>query len=441
LNIQKNINASLVYQIGITLFNFLSILLITRILGEDGRGQVAVYNNAIALFTTIFSFSLGSGLVHFIANKKMTASIAIQQLVLMLVLVCCILLLLLGFLYLTNHQFWLVPFNKNSMYIIVFGAHVFLSICTIWLIALFNANNQFIKPLRIQFTMVLVQVFLLLLIYNGGWKLDAAMATSNIVLLVFTVYFVQVVFLLVYYIKQNPVLGFKFSTQFNHSLFGYSALAFVCNVVQIFCYRLDIWFLQAYQSHRVIAIYSIAAMCMQMLWILPYQISSVMFTKFSEAKDPTQITKQVASIHAIVFWISILVFGLSGVLGFWMIPLFFGNAYAASAPLLSLLLLGGIPLSSAMIISTFNASTNKLPINLKASAISLVFCIALNAYLIPIHSYYGAAIASAVTYLANCFYLWIQFCNANQIKITSLFLPSSASITQIKNTWHELQQS
>ena len=72
MSIAKNISSSFFYQIGITLLNFIATIVITRLIGPNGRGDIAIYNNAVAIATTFFSFSLGSAIVHFVASKKMT---------------------------------------------------------------------------------------------------------------------------------------------------------------------------------------------------------------------------------------------------------------------------------------------------------------------------------------------------------------------------------
>jgi O-antigen/teichoic acid export membrane protein len=190
----------------------------------------------------------------------------------------------------------------------------------------------------------------------------------------------------VYFFKAKQ---FKFSIKLSEiywPIFVYSALAFACNVVQMLCYRIDIWFLQAYHTNSIVAVYAIAVACLQMFWILSNQIVSVLFTTFAKQQHALA-PATIAQIHNILFWLSLITFGIALAFGYYLIPIFFGVAYSQSASLLGVLLIGGIPFSSTLVITAYNASSNKMRINLTGSILGLVVCVLLNFFLIPKYSY------------------------------------------------------
>jgi O-antigen/teichoic acid export membrane protein len=439
LSLQKNINTSLIYQIAITILVFASLLLVTRILSVDSRGQLSIYTNAVTLASTIFSFSLGSAIVYFIAGKKIDVAVILQQIAFVILATSLCLLLLISVLYFTNYQYIITAFSNRYAYLLVFVLHTVLAILQVYFIALFNTESNFVTPLKVQFVALLLQNAVLLFMYSNWIEVTAT--CNTIVLIIAGFLCIQIVALMYYYFKNKTLIIFKNKPKIYLPLFKYSALAFACNAVQMFSYRIDLWFLQAYHNTSIVAVYAIAVACLQMLWVLSNQVVAVLFTTFTKQQQQANLPSKIAQIHNFLFWISLMFFSIAWLCSYYCIPLFFGSAYASSVPLFGVLLLGGIPISSALVITAFNSSQNKLRINLNGSIIGLLICLLLNFALIPKYSYYGAAIASAIAYLVNCIYLWIQFATANNISFAALFLPSISQFKNIKHTWHELQQS
>jgi O-antigen/teichoic acid export membrane protein len=429
------------YQIGITILNFFCMMLITRILGVEARGQIVIYNNALAIFSTFFSFSLGSGIVYFVANQQWAVGKMVQQLWYAFIVIVILLFISIGMVIFTGQQYRIIAYPTSTIMFWVFGVQVIINIIFSWITALLNAKNSFVLPLAIQFIALLMQTIIVIGIYNHWWLGSSNSSITQIIMIVLLIAFVQLLFLIIYFIQAEKIIFSASSTFFQKPFFTYSAMAFACNIVQLLCYRIDIWFLQSYHNYTIVGIYSIAVLCLQMLWILPNQFSTILFTRFSKARHSHHYITPITVLHSIVFWASFFVFGLAWLCSYIFVPLLFGTAYQSSFPLLGILLLGGIPISSALVISTYFASINRLSINLKGSILGLIICIIFNFLWIPKYSYYGAAAASAIAYIGNCTYLWIQFIRIEKISFFALFSWQNLTLKNIKTTWHELQQS
>jgi O-antigen/teichoic acid export membrane protein len=439
LGIQKNISSSLVYQIGISLLNFMITILITRIIGANGRGDVAIYNNAVAIATTVFGISMSSALVYFIASKKLDAQQAFSIICVasfggfIFVSLACLLL------YYFQFQLSITPFSTNGFLLIYFVAHVVFSIFNINISALLNAKEIFIFPLRLQFIQLCILLIGLIL---ASYHLLSSLhlTTSKIVCFIIFLYVLQTIILLIYTLQKCNISLFAITIipSVAKQLFAFSAMAFACNAVQMCSYRMDLWFLKYYHTASIVGVYSIAVLFVQMLWIMPNQITAVLYTKFNQHQQSPKLIEFITKITALSFWIFFIVFCVCWLLSFMAIPLLFGKAFAESAILLGILLIGAIPIASALMISTYFASANLLRYNLIGSMIGFVVCIFLNFLWIPKYGYYGASFASVFAYLSNCIYLYYQFCKTNRVNFTELFLPNIAFCKNLKTAWHEL---
>ncbi len=441
MSIAKNISSSFFYQIGITLLNFIATIVITRLIGPNGRGDIAIYNNAVAIATTFFSFSLGSAIVHFVASKKMTPQQAFSNILAALLVSILILCIAITIAYYCGVQYTITPFANTYSILIMFATHVIFTILNLNLSALLNAKDNFIFPLQLQLANLLI-------LLCGLYAVTLANITNPLVVTTYIVYCIvflntlQVIMLLFYSARQLEISFYNLSWNklLSKQLFAFSALAFLCNIVQILSYRMDLWFLQHYQTSAIVGVYSIAVLFVQMLWILPNQFSNVLYTKFNQLHDNTKTIIFIININAITFWACLILFTVAWGISYVVIPFLFGTAFSESSKLLGILLLGAIPIASALIISTFNASKRQLVVNLNGSIIGLILCLILNAILIPKYGYYGAAFASAISYLGNCIFLYSHFSITYQINWKALFLPDWNYIKNIKQHWHELQQ-
>jgi O-antigen/teichoic acid export membrane protein len=439
LGIKKNIGASLAYQIGIALLNFLVSLFIARLFGANGRGDLAIYNSAVAIGVTTFGISISSAMVYFIASKKISLQESYSVLIFASIgafLLLCILCLCI---YVAGFSSVIAPFANGNMLLFFYVAHVVFTITTINLTAILNAQEEFVFPLQLQFAQVLLLITLVVCIYNNVF-INYKPTAADVVIIIVILYSIQTFILLGYtiYFCKIALLKINFNFKIIRQLFAFSALAFACNALQMISYRIDLFFLQYYHTATIVGVYSIAVMCIQMLWILPTQFATVFYTKFNQRQQSKNTIYFVANMVAISFWACFIIFGIAYLIGIYGIPFLFGNGFADSAKLVGILLIGAIPIASALMISTYNASANLLQTNLKGSAIGLVFCILFNFLLIPKYGYYGAAFASAIAYLSNCIYLYINFCTVNKIAIKNLFLPNMQYLKNVKSNWNEL---
>ncbi len=415
----RQIKNTVLLQIAITLLNLLSVVLLYKVFGTYTRGQMVIYNNAIAIATAIGGLSMGSTIVWAIASgigsAKQIAFVCIKWLLYLLPIIAFVIV---GLLY-TNHTLWYIPFADNNTFLmltIVFFLHIVASIFNAWLASFFAAKEKFLTPLVIQLIYLIVFVLWLFVLQNQSINHSAWVQKTICVMA--GLYILSVAFLLFFSTKlfegQQPI-----STNLNSILWKYTRLSFVCNVIQMLCYRLDAWFLQEYHTAKEVGIYAVAVLIIQMLWLFPNQVTNVLFTKFSKNGDAEiAIANKAVSF---LFYTCLFVFGLAWISSYLIIPFLFGKECLPAANLLGILCLGAIPIGSTVVISTFFASQHLQIINLKGSLLGLAVCLILYSVLIPTYSYYGAAWGSVAGYVTNCIYLYFQYCKKYKVSVLSLF--------------------
>jgi O-antigen/teichoic acid export membrane protein len=422
LSIRNNVKASVLYQIVISGLQFSIIWALTRILGASGRADLAVFNSAIDVATIFGGLGLGSALVYFVASKKITVQQGWSAIAYLLFWMTLAIIALSFIFQQMGWQHRLTPFKINNFSLFLFIIIVVANIAFQLISSLLNAANEFQVPLLVRTIQLLIFIGLIVTIHLQWISIKDVSILTYISLMVFL--FVAMVITLSFYAFYKLNLGtvkiFR-SPVFLKVLLQFSLMAFACNTIQMLNYRLDIWFLQTYTAKEEIGIYSIATLCVQMLWLLPYQISNVYYTKFSAIKDQSNLPKLVAKLNSLLFYGAVIAFLIAFAASIFFIPFFFGIAFKKSALLLGLLLTGAICIAASMALSIFNASQDNLKVNLYSSIIGFFLCLILYPLMIKQWGVQGAAIASSISYTVTYLYLCFHFCKTEQIKCSEMF--------------------
>lgn len=195
-----------------------------------------------------------------------------------------------------------------------------------------------------------------------------------------------------------------------NSLLHFALPAFAANLVQFLNYRMDLWLLNGFHTlPEWLGQYALAGTLTQMLWLLPGAAHQVLFAQQSgEQGAPDTYGKAGRTAR----WL--LLYGMGGgLLGYlvslWLVPLWFGPQFAQVPELIGLLLLGAAPLCGAMALSAYFAALGKIRVNLYGSILGLVLGGSCALFLIPRWHVYGAAWSSVISYLATGLFYLVLF--------------------------------
>jgi O-antigen/teichoic acid export membrane protein len=140
---------------------------------------------------------------------------------------------------------------------------------------------------------------------------------------------------------------------------------------------------------------------------IPAIITASLFPAILNAKKDSHSNylSRIYNMHNILFYISLFIFLISLFFSKEIIHLLFGEPYAASAPVLTILLFGNIFLTMAIVNYRVLLAENLQIISLYRGGIGAVVNIILNFLLIPRYGIQGAAFATLFAHAISGYFM------------------------------------
>ena len=289
----RNIITTYASQVVGVLSSFLCSVMAARMLGKVGQAELSLYAGFVAFITLCISAGLPTGLVHFIAAKKLDKSRIIPFILvfipigLMLVFLIFILVKASG----VMNIFLPKSILNSNQWLLIMGVHFFFNIFFGIIASILQAEGRFAQLAKIN----IASSLLLLGLYGLKYFkiLPLAITDFNWIILSLISGTIVQSFLYTYSLKKFNQTYFIWelpSLKMMIPLFMFSGLAFLTNFIQFLSYKMDIWFIHYFQQDMSnLGIYSIAVMLVQMIWLLPNAAQSVLFTEMSQENN--QINK------------------------------------------------------------------------------------------------------------------------------------------------------
>ena len=412
MSFQKNILASYSAQIVSVCCSFLASILATRMLGQSGQGELALYVNFVLLSTLLLSMGIPSGLVHFIAAAKIRKEKLFSTLIVTLVLGISFLAFTIFILSSTTQLHYILPnvVHMSFLWMLVMFIYLIFLICNSFLGAILQAENRFKNAGYVIILGALCTLSLYALKYYTNACDNITPLKWIILCLMITSGFQFILYLFeVYKTKDNYFQISKIQLQEIKPLLAFAFLAFVTNFIQFLSYRMDIWFVNYFHGKEITGIYALSVSLAQMVWLLPSAIQSVLYTFISTHSDkPLLIQKTIKTTKQIGIYA--IVAGIVGyIASIYLVPILFGDAFSESVKGIGILLLGVVPFCTTMAISGYFAGTNQVRINFYSAIIGFIVCLLFDFAFIPTYGFIGAAWASVVSYISTLIYLVVQF--------------------------------
>ncbi len=380
-------------------------------LGPEVQGEWTIYVNAFAFGTIALGFGLQPAITHYIAAGKLNKKTLLSQLFLFVLGVS----LLFGFIVLIINsldigEIFLPKFGNVQYVLLGLFFHFMLFILNQLFSAVLLAEKQFALTARISG----FSAFVLLLIYSVLYYFIAATQFEyfhyfiifNLLVLLGQAW-VNVYSVL----KQNGYsLSFKWLDKKLFSLLlSFALLAYATNFVQFLSYKMDIWFINAFEDKQAkLGIYAVAVSLGQLIWLVPSAFHSIIFTQISERTSGEQ-KKQIVGWAKKIFLFAIVCAIIGYVLAYNFITVFFGIKYQYVIEIFPYLLPGIVIFSPSILLCAYVAGVNRIDINLKASLIGFGIALVGGFLVIPTYSVIGAAAVSTIAYASTTIYVYFQF--------------------------------
>lgn len=370
-------------------------VLITRLTGAEGFGLYSLIVVNAGLLHLFTSLGIPSGITHHAASG-LTSIGGLRKVIILSTLAQLILVLVVEVFTwkATGHGFiW----PETGTLAILFGVLFFLSV---------SLNEKYAAVLlgrhrqtdvnRIAFVFTTASALALL-----SWHLVSGKSDLRIVITLLVLFAcAQVVRLAfpVYAVTSPKAVAADDGGVDWKALLGYSVVNYLANAVQFLAYRVDYWILDHYHGNGSLGIYALAVRMAQLLWVLPAVAASILFPLGSAGRADKEL---VGLVLRVVMALGLISIAAMAVLASWVLPAFFGGAFAASVRPFWILLPGVLLFTINMVLAAWFAGTGRPRYNMWMSLASFIIILLLDLAWIPGHGAAGAAAASTVAYTSS----------------------------------------
>ncbi|MCX6251557.1 MAG: polysaccharide biosynthesis C-terminal domain-containing protein [Bacteroidetes bacterium] len=404
----------------IAVVTLLVVMLNVRYLGAANFGTIALIIYSISIVQTINNFIGGGAIVYFVPRRDpfILLFLSYTWSVVTSVVVVVILQLL-----------HLIP---EGFFLHVMILSLLLSMGSVnYLILLGRERISAYNNITLFQTLVLFLVFLFFVHFTS--RRDVFIYIMGL----YSSYLFAFLTSLVMILPELKVRQIKNVWSVLKDIFNYGAVMQVGNILQLFNYRMGIYFLDFFQGRVAVGIYSVGAQFSEGLWIISKSISVVQMSRISNTNDTryaSRITLNLIKIGVILTLIGLIILLI-------LPTSFFSYLLGRNLPDIKLVMVflatGILTLSVSIILSPFFSGIGKPVYNAISSAIGLVFTVGLGLILIPKYGVIGAAISASVSYSMATFFQLIIFIRKTGLKGAD-FLLHKDEITMMKNEFRGL---
>lgn len=286
-------------------------------------------------------------------------------------------------------------------------------------------NIVLIENIRLR---MFLQVFDKILL-TAAYALLFFTAESSVTYIVYLTIFVDV-FTVAFYLVKLGYLPKIWQVDFTFfkSILKFGWLPMVSMLLVTLNYSVDIFFLEHIGTAEDLGYYSFAANIINYVWMLPDAFKEVLFSKSAKKLDRKNIS---ISIQISLISIACCLVGFIAI-GKPFISFLYGSEFLPSYNIVLILILGAFSMSFFKLLGIVLISQGKRTMHFTALAISVTINIIANILAIPRWGMYGAAWASVLSYTACAMILIPYFCKYFEFKLIDLFIPSKATLIQIK---------
>ena len=368
-------------------------ILISRVLGPEGRGHYVLLSTTVMLLVVVFGETISRSNAYFVGgNPKKLAPLSTNT-----VFYGIAMFFVLSGIFLCGRFFSLWP---------DLGGRSVLWLLAFWVVAgtvLFRGvQSLFLGLERMKAYNVLPVFFAVLYLIGNGIALKgigkglAGVMTSWVIAGALT-------FLLAFGLLRrmfDPARSVRWSL--DSSLFvrsmrlGFKAM--LISLLLVLLFRMDVYLVESFLGAEIMGIYSIALVFAEMLQKIPNVAGTVLFSKIAGGGGEEE-DRLTARVSRSIFLLTLIAAGGIALVGSWLIPWMFDARFEGAYLPLLCMLPGVLAMASASVVNT-NLWARGYPLPAVVAPIA-AFCtnVALNVWLIPRLGLVGAGIAKTVAYM------------------------------------------
>lgn len=434
MSLKRGIFYTFLTQAPTLLLYFLASTLMTRILGDHGRGAYALLQNQVTLVAMLLWFNTGFGITYFTskagADRSKVVRIAIGVLTVNLLATP----LLLALIFWNNglRKIFLPEEAIHWGYMLYVALSVLLGQLTSAIAAIMLGMKKFRTLNRMSIVNALLSAVGFSLLYLLQDRLHQEHVLLMVLGVTLTCALVQTSLWCVIYVREVGILcapTWKWAVL--KPFFAFALVGYGTNLINMINYRFDIWVVGSSVGTAQLGIYAVAVGMGQLFFYIPEPFSRVVQPFLYDNMGPEMLAKFKFIVRINFTSVLLLSLGL-GILAPWIVPLLYGQAFTGSVIALQWLLPGILFVSGSKLIGLLVIEAGYIRFNLYSTIIAAVFTIILDVLLIPRMGIVGASIASSIAYLSLLVVPCLVIRYKMGIPVWDMFILRSSDLARIR---------
>lgn len=382
------------------LLYFVSSTLMTRMLGDVGRGEYALLTNDSALFAMLLSLNLAFGVAYFTAKNPGDIR-ALVGVATSLVLFNGILVpfLLLGASEIGSFSNVFMPAGRTHW---AYYGFLYLTVMSSLINGAMAAVLLGLKKFKVLNGMSILNAssnmigFSALYLFREHLEPDevlpAVLMVAGATMALQTIIWCAA-YAIIVKIAPKPIWTWSIIAP----VLAFSLVGHTSNLVNLINYRFDVWVVDHYWGTSQLGFYAVAVGIGQLLFYIPEPFTRVVQPYlFGQVKD--EMLERYKVVSRLNFTSVLVISILLALVAQWLVPFLFGEVFANSVMALWLLLPGIVFSSGFKLLASLVINGNLQRYNLLATGVGALFTIVLGLLVIPLYGIAGAAIVTTISY-------------------------------------------
>ncbi len=406
---------------------FVTGVFVTRLFAPGEKGAYNLLLATTELMIMVFGLSLNSGVLYTIASGRAAAGALLSRLMVIAVPQVLLVAGFLSMISLTPLRSALLPAEFDASIIVVvamFTISLFQGYGRIILTAIGQIPRSNLIDLAIRSTLLgaMLVCWIAVLPLTGEAAVMYLIGTHLLAL--------GIALIVSYSSVRHILLATHTGAAALPLTMTYAMTSFVANLAQFLSYRLDVFFVAHFAGVTQLGIYTLAVGLAQMLWLLANAIAQVLLPHVAASGEG--IIRDTAAASRIACMASVVTALMLALCGGWLVPLIYGQTFAAAVRPLLILLPGVTLFAVVTVLAAYLSGIGKPHLNLRASLAGLVVTIFLDLLLIPRFGIDGAAIASTCSYVVTfCIIVWTYVQQTGE-RVSHLLVPQHEDLVLVR---------
>jgi len=383
-------------------------ILISRILGPEGKGIFAFYMSLFSMIFCFTNFGVRQSTAYLISKKKFNAERFIPVHLFLIILFSGITVL---FLYLFSYLQGEYNISFLKYFLFITPLQMYVTFTTSFALADKNINILNIVKVLTSFSLFF---FLFLFYYFMKEQSYEYYFIAKTISYTFVSIFI---FYWIFFVKKFSLKKEYFSTIIPFSFlaikrgipFSLSLLVYTLN------FQIDVLILNNLLDISRVGIYSVGVTFAELIWNIPNILGMILFSYSLSAKNEESFSEKLWDKHNKILLILLPIMIIYAFSIFYLIPILFGQEFDSSKFVSLILLPGTFAIVSFNILNADLSARGKPQYGFYIFTFGLILNIVLNLNLIPKYDIFGAAISSTISY-SVCSAIFIFFYKTLSIK-------------------------